>query len=207
MKPRKKKMLLGVLKEIPSLLCAKEFVDELNSFDQENTDYELVLCMPDLLIATVPEYKSISKCARINASSNVCATLLNDLGVKYCLLGKKEDRALGETDVQINEKAMYLLKHGITPIICIGENETERGLGVTAEILSYQVNAALYGMTEDQLRNDVVFAYEPCFCVGERATEEQRNASYSLFKNIISNSCGVDVSRKINLLYRELMNH
>src|SRR5699024_683063 len=52
---------------------------------------------------------------------------LEDLGVKYVVLGHSERREyFGETDEDVNKKALAVFSHNMTPIICVGETLDER---------------------------------------------------------------------------------
>ena len=53
----------------------------------------------------------------------------------------------------------------MTPIICVGETDEERENGKANEIVSNQVEKALEGLSEEQLK-EVVIAYEPIWAIG-----------------------------------------
>ena len=85
---------------------------------------------------------------------------LADLGVKYVVIGHSERRELfHETDEEIN-KSDAIFKHGMTPIICVGETDEERESGKANDVVGEQVKKAVAGLSEDQLKS-VVIAYEP----------------------------------------------
>jgi len=90
------------------------------------------------------------------------AAQLADLGVKYCIVGHSERRALGETDQEIHDKLEALLAHNITPVLCVGFNTTvdEDDLEVT-EVLQGQLEAALAGLDASK----IVVAYEPVWAI------------------------------------------
>ena len=81
-------------------------------------------------------------------TGEVSAAMLADLDVKYVIIGHSERRALfGETDLTINKKLHAALDAGLRPILCVGEDLEQRELGVTLEFISYQLKAALAGVT------------------------------------------------------------
>ena len=60
--------------------------------------------------------------------------MLAKLNVQYVIVGHSERRQLfGETDETVNQKLKAVLKHGMTPIVCVGETLEEREAGATAE--------------------------------------------------------------------------
>ena len=60
-------------------------------------------------------------------TGEVSAPLLRDVGCTHVIVGHSERRQhFGETDAGVNKKARAVLKHGLTPIICIGETLQQR---------------------------------------------------------------------------------
>jgi triosephosphate isomerase len=85
---------------------------------------------------------------------------------QYVILGHSERRQyFGETDEGVNKKAKAALAHGLTPIICVGENLDQNQAGETEAIVGGQVRAAFDGISaEDAAR--IVIAYEPIWAIG-----------------------------------------
>lgn len=93
-------------------------------------------------------------------------------GVKYCLAGHSERRALfGETDDTVAKKTARILASGLTPIVCVGETESERESGGTFDVVARQVQAVL----PEIAGQNAWFAYEPVWAIGtgKTATPEQ----------------------------------
>jgi len=84
----------------------------------------------------------------------------------HVILGHSERRAFfGETDQTVNRRLRAALKHGLVPIVCVGETLAENEAGKTAEVVTRQVKGALEGLTEEQAAGLVV-AYEPVWAIG-----------------------------------------
>jgi triosephosphate isomerase len=67
-------------------------------------------------------------------TGEVSPAFLAKLGVQYVICGHSERRELfGETDEMVNMKAAAVQRHGMTPIICVGETLAEREAGTTEE--------------------------------------------------------------------------
>jgi triosephosphate isomerase (TIM) len=99
-------------------------------------------------------------------TGQVSVPLLKDVGCTYVIVGHSERRQyFGETDAGVNRKARAVLKHGLKPIICIGETLQERDANQTLAVVGRQLHGALEGMTVDEVRR-VVIAYEPVWAIG-----------------------------------------
>jgi len=109
-------------------------------------------------------------------TGEVSAAHLNDLGVKYVIIGHSERRELyGETDASVNSKVLAAISASLTPIICVGESLKQRETGVTFDLVSMQVKAALYGIQASELSN-VIIAYEPIWAIGTGMTATPEDA-------------------------------
>jgi triosephosphate isomerase len=103
-------------------------------------------------------------------TGQVSAALLRDVGATYVIVGHSERRQLfGELDAAVNLKARAVLRHGMAPIICIGETEKERDAGETFGRLTAQLDAALADI-EAAAAARVVIAYEPVWAIGTGRT-------------------------------------
>lgn len=91
---------------------------------------------------------------------------LKELGCEYCIVGHSERRQhLGETDDMINKKTLALLRHDITPVICVGETLDERRAGKRDAVVIAQVRAALAG-AKPVGNQRIIVAYEPRWVIG-----------------------------------------
>lgn len=139
---------------------------------------EIILCPSFLSLASVKEAAT-----RLGAPFNVAAQtmesrdngaytgevsplMLIDLGIRWVVIGHSERRQyFNETDETVAEKAMAALRHGITPIVCVGENLQERDGGVADRVIEQQVRAVLNHLSAADLTK-IVFAYEPVWAIG-----------------------------------------
>src|SRR5690606_3110496 len=79
-------------------------------------------------------------------TGEVSPAFLAKLNVRYVIAGHSERRELFfETDEMVNKKVLAIVKHGMVPILCVGETLEEREAGTTAEKVSGQVRAGLAG--------------------------------------------------------------
>ena len=89
-------------------------------------------------------------------TGEISAAMLADLDVKYVIIGHSERRAhFGESDLIINKKIHAALAAGLRPILCVGEDLAQRQLGVTLEFITYQLKAALAGVSPEAMRREM----------------------------------------------------
>ncbi|MFM1837858.1 MAG: triose-phosphate isomerase, partial [Actinomycetota bacterium] len=99
-------------------------------------------------------------------TGEVSPVFLGKLGVHYVIVGHSERRELfGETDDFVAAKVAAVLKHGMAPILCVGETLAEREAGVTLDKVKRQVGIALEKRSNEQVKN-MVIAYEPIWAIG-----------------------------------------
>jgi triosephosphate isomerase len=108
-------------------------------------------------------------------TGEVSPLMLTEAEVHGTVLGHSERRELfGETDRALALKVPAALTAGLTPILCIGETESERDNDDTDRKLRQQVKDDLAGVPTERL-SEVVIAYEPIWAIGtgKVATLEQ----------------------------------
>jgi triosephosphate isomerase len=109
-------------------------------------------------------------------TGEVSPVFLAKLDVRYVVCGHSERRELfGETDEMVALKATAIQRHGMTPILCVGETLDERESGATEAKVLGQVAAGLAGRTKAQVAAMVV-AYEPIWAIGTGRTATSEDA-------------------------------
>jgi len=101
---------------------------------------------------------------------------------QYVILGHSERRQyFGETDESVNKKLKAALAHGLTPIVCVGENLAENEAGETAAVVTRQARGAYAGLSADEALKTIL-AYEPVWAIGtgRAATPAGANAVIGL---------------------------
>lgn len=90
-----------------------------------------------------------------------------DAGAQIVEIGHSERREhFGETVETTRLKVAAALRHGLTPLLCIGESLEVKDAGGSAEFILEQAAGALEGLTAEELAR-VVIAYEPIWAIGE----------------------------------------
>jgi triosephosphate isomerase len=99
-------------------------------------------------------------------TGEVSAEMLAKLGVRYVIAGHSERRAFcGETDEVVRSKLDAILRHQMTPILCVGETLAEREAGHAAAKVVGQLQAALVSR-KAAVVSSMVIAYEPIWAIG-----------------------------------------
>ena len=135
-------------------------------------------------------------------TGEVSAPMLVEIGVDGVVLGHSERRQyFGESDEALARKVPAALGAGLEPILCVGENESQRDADETEGVLTRQIEADLSEVPDDRL-GEVVIAYEPIWAIGtgRTATPEQAQEACALIRGLIEARSG-DAAAAIRILY------
>jgi triosephosphate isomerase len=136
-------------------------------------------------------------------TGEIAPCMLDDLGVKYVIIGHSERREyFAETDETVNKKVLKALEHGITPLMCCGETLTQREQGVTMDFIRQQVKIGLLGVDAEAVKK-VVIAYEPIWAIGtgKTATSDQAEEVCKGIRDLICELYGAEVAEEVRILY------
>jgi triosephosphate isomerase len=128
---------------------------------------------------------------------------LKAVGGTHTLIGHSERRQyFAETDEIVNKKLHTALKHGVVPIVCVGEVLEEREAGKTESKLKTQVTGAFAGITVEAA-GPVVIAYEPCWAIGtgKTATPEIAADAHRIIRAEVAKLLGNEIAAKMRILY------
>ena len=136
-------------------------------------------------------------------TGEISGLMLAKLGVQYAVVGHSERRQYhAETDMIVNAKARAAIKHGITPIVCVGEGLDIRKAGEQVSYTLGQVDGSLAGITPEQVAKLVV-AYEPVWAIGtgEVATPEDAQEVCAAIRARIAETHGEAAADDVRILY------
>jgi triosephosphate isomerase len=137
-------------------------------------------------------------------TGEISPPMLLDCGADFVELGHLERRGeFGETDESINKKMHAALTHGLTPLVCVGEDEDDQEYGVSAEVVRRQVKIALHGVPENRIRG-IIIAYEPGWAIGDagRGADPEYVATMSThIRNALQEQYGRRVAQDIRIVY------
>lgn len=134
-------------------------------------------------------------------TGEVSGSMLQDLGVRYVLLGHSERRRYrAETEAELARKIERLKELGLAPIYCVGETLEEREGGATEAILTRQMTA-LDKFAE--IPPGLVLAYEPVWAIGtgRSATPQMAAAAHAFLRGLLAGRYGATVAGATRILY------
>lgn len=136
-------------------------------------------------------------------TGEISAAMLSKLGVAYVVVGHSERRQYHhESDALVNSKAKIAIKHGITPIVCVGEGLDIRKAGEHVAYTLAQLDGSLMGITPEQVAKLVV-AYEPVWAIGtgEVATPEDAQEVCAAIRARVLETHGESAAAEMRVLY------
>jgi triosephosphate isomerase (TIM) len=142
-------------------------------------DAEVSVCVPAVYLHDVAEslhggavHWGAQDCSSHDSGAytgEISAAMLAEFGCCHVIVGHSERRALhGESDAVVAQKAAAALRHGLVPILCVGETLAEREAGRTEAVVARQLGAAIELL--DKRIDGVVLAYEPVWAIGTGKT-------------------------------------
>lgn len=201
----RKPILAGNWKMNKTPAEAVEFVRALRPLITRYENVEVVVCVPFVALPAVADALRGVKVgvgaqnmhwAESGAyTGEVSAAMLKGLA-DYVIIGHSERREyFNETDEGVNKKIKTALSHGLTPIVCVGENLGQNERGETDTFVSGQIRAAFDGITPEDVQK-VVVAYEPIWAIGTGKTATSA---------VANRICGIVVRGTLAELYGEAM--
>ena len=135
-------------------------------------------------------------------TGEVAGGMLADLGCHYVIVGHSERRALyGEDDAMVAAKFLAAQRHGLVPILCVGETLEERESGVTEAVVGRQLEAVISAAGVGALGRAVI-AYEPVWAIGtgRTASPDQAQEVHAFTRSLIANKDG-NIADSVQVLY------
>jgi triosephosphate isomerase len=136
-------------------------------------------------------------------TGEVSGAMLAALACRYVLVGHSERRTLhGEDDAVVATKLAAALRHGLVPVLCVGEGlDVRRAAGQVAHCTD-QLDLALAGLTAEQLEG-LVLAYEPVWAIGtgEVATPDDAQEVCGALRARLAERFGPELAAAVRILY------
>lgn len=208
----RKKMIAGNWKmnKTPgeAVTLAKELLAKCNTKESD-----VVFCVPAINITAVQDVLKGTS-VEVGAQNihfedsgaytgEISALMLADIGVKYVIIGHSERRQyFAETDETVNKKVLKAIEKKLVPIVCVGENLTQREQGITVDLVRLQTKIAMQSVTAEHAK-DVVIAYEPIWAIGtgKTATSEQAEEVCRAIRQVVSEIYDSETADEIRILY------
>ncbi|MEG0743066.1 MAG: triose-phosphate isomerase [Clostridia bacterium] len=162
-----------------------ETTDYLVRLSQVTTD----LCRDDFELFVIPSFTSLQAARSCVAKEQITVgaqniawedmgqftgeispVMLKEIGVEIAEIGHSERRhILHETDEEENRKVLCAMRHGLRPLLCIGETGQQKEQGISDEILRIQLKIGLHNVPLQNVEKLLV-AYEPVWAIGVNGT-------------------------------------
>lgn len=188
----------------------KSLVEFSNNFDK---DREILICAPFTALYAL---KTVLKGSKIKLGAQnmhfeesgaytgeVSPLMLKEIGVDYVLIGHSERRQyFNENDEFLNKKIKSALKHGIKPILCVGETLEQRDANIEKETVKAQIDNGFKGIDASSFK-DIAVAYEPIWAIGtgKTATSEQAQEMILHIRNVIKELYSEEISESVRIQY------
>jgi len=173
---------------------------------------DVAVCAPYIYIPLVQELlegtavgygsESISEHDSGAFTGEISGPMLNDFSCQYAIVGHSERRTLFcERDADTANKFAAARRHGLTPILCVGELLEEREAGTTEEVVARQLDAII-DLEGIESLSDAVIAYEPVWAIGTGMTASPQQAQdvHAFIRERLA-KLDVDVAEKVQILY------
>lgn len=174
---------------------------------------EIVLCPPFL---SLPHVSEVLACSAIGVGAQnmfwedegaytgeISPVMLKPF-CQYVILGHSERRQyFEETDAGVNRKVKSALKHGLIPIVCVGENLAQNEAGHTRQVVEAQVRGALDDLSAEQAA-EIVIAYEPVWAIGtgKAATGDGANTTIGgAVRGTVEAMFGSEAAHRVRIQY------
>ncbi|HEV7956651.1 MAG TPA: triose-phosphate isomerase [Marisediminicola sp.] len=134
-------------------------------------------------------------------TGEISGAFLKALDCDFVLVGHSERRMLnGEGDDDVAAKTAAAIRHGLVPVICVGETAEDLEKHGQSAVPVAQLKAALAGITGAV---DIVVAYEPVWAIGsgQAATPEQAEQVAGQLRQVIADAVGQDTADSTRILY------
>ena len=136
-------------------------------------------------------------------TGEVSGPMLKEPGCQFVIIGHSERRQyFGEQDQWTNKKVQAALRHGLRPLLCVGESLADREAGLTEAVVTRQIRDGLAGLQREQI-DHVLIAYEPVWAIGtgRAATPEQAVAVHQTIRATIGKSWSGQTAQVVRILY------
>ncbi|MET0296447.1 MAG: triose-phosphate isomerase [Microbacterium sp.] len=134
-------------------------------------------------------------------TGEISGAFLAKLDNRYVIIGHSERRQYhAETDEVVASKVQAALRHGLAPVICVGETLDEREESGPTAVSVGQLEVALEGVASDA---EIVVAYEPVWAIGtgQVASPEQAQEVCAALRAVIADKLGADAAARTRILY------
>lgn len=190
--------------------ATRDFFDAL-VLDEVSRDHEILIFPPSVSLAAAMAARPPRVSIGVQNihwedegafTGETSAAMARDAGATFALVGHSERRhVFGESDEDVRRKVEAALRHGLVPVVCVGETLEERRAGRVDEVIVRQLGAVLPTVAHESTR--FLVAYEPVWAIGTGRTASPADASemHGRIRNWLAGRVGDDAAAAIPILY------
>ena len=207
-----KNLIVGNFKMNSTVHEFSKYIDELIPKVKVSKN-NIALCVPythlmlagQKLVSTNIEFGSqnISTEEKGAFTGEISNLMVKDLGATFTLVGHSERRSkFKETNEQTNQKIIRALAVNLKVILCIGETKAERNAKKTKQVLKKQLEDALKGLYENELKN-IIIAYGPVWAIGTGQIPTNKEIEQTVYdiRSVIKDDFSEMAADNIEILY------
>lgn len=198
---------------LEAIQLVQKLAYHLNEDDYEGQ--EVVICPPFVALRSIQTLIQSDKLPIALGAQNchpedegaftgeTSVPMLARLDVSYVICGHSERRALfGEDDAVVAAKVRAVRRHGLRPILCVGEVKEEREADRATEVVVGQLRGSLDGVSVDDPQ-DLVVAYEPVWAIGTglTATADDAQQMCAAIREELADRFDAETAAQIRIQY------
>lgn len=209
----RKKFIIGNWKMYLNLILAQDLVFKLKNHTKSNNLVDVAVCPPYVYLLTLINILKDSN-IKVGAQNmfykeegaftgEVSPSMLKDLQINLVIIGHSERRQhFKETDNDLNLKVKSALKHGLTPVFCVGEDLATREEGKANEWVKKQLLSGLKDLNSSDIEK-LIIAYEPIWAIGtgKICNGEDANKIITMIRSTVKDLSSKEISEKVRILY------
>lgn len=209
----RKKIIIGNWKMNLSHTAAQDLSFKLKNKYKSNDSVDIAICPPYIYLLTLV---NILKDSNIKVGSQnmfykeegaytgeISPSMLTELQVDLVIIGHSERRQyFNESNNDVNLKIKSAIKHGLTPVFCVGEDLKTREQGQAESWVKKQIIEGIKDLSNQDIEK-LIIAYEPIWAIGtgKICSGEDANKIIQMIRNTIKESSTAEISNKIRILY------
>ncbi len=209
----RKKIIIGNWKMNLSHTAAQDLSFKLKNKYKATNSVDIAICPPYVYLLTLV---NILKDSNIKVGSQnmfykeegaytgeISPSMLTELQIDLVIIGHSERRQyFNESNTDVNLKIKSAIKHGLTPVFCVGEDLKTREQGQAENWVKKQIIEGIKDLSKEDIEK-LIIAYEPIWAIGtgKICSGDDANKIIQMIRNTIKDLSTAEISNKIRILY------
>ncbi len=204
-------IIIGNWKMNPSLAEGATLVSQIQTQLPPQIKCDVVICPPTTHLSSLKPLlenspiqlgaQSVSEHNNGAYTGEISASMLQEIGCKYVILGHSERRQyFHESNHAIHQKLQKALEYQLIPILCVGESLEEREKNKTQSVIKKQLDEALIAV---KAQSTLIIAYEPIWAIGtgKVASKEDAQNIHAFIRKELAQKLSAETAKKTPILY------